>query len=130
MRIQMNKIQWRVRGVLAFASLLLLATSALGEDSSINYPVKRTVIGNVMSVSLPADKGGNGEIMVNEKIYRVSPRTVMVDENESKTQLEHFRPGNWVYMIVDLYRDYREALFIGPSSNPRNGPVQNQHGNR
>lgn len=122
MRFQMNKNQWRVRGALAVAGLVLLATSALAEDSSMTYPVKRMVIGTVMSVLLPAGEGKDGEIMVSEKSYRVSSRTVMVDGNERKTQLDHFKPGNWVYMVVDLYRDHREALFIGPSSDPRKGP--------
>jgi hypothetical protein len=121
MRFQMNKNLWKVRGALAVAALALLATSALADDSSITYPVKRMVIGTVMSVLLPADKGRDGEIMVSEKTYQVSSRTVMVDENERKTQLDHFKLGNWVYMIVDLYRDHREVMFIGPSTDPSSG---------
>ena len=129
MRFQIEKNKWRVRGVLAIASLVLLATAALADDTSITYPAKRTVIGKVMSLSFPLSKGKDGEIVVNEKIYRVTSQTVMVDNNEKRTQMNYFLPGDWVYMVVDLYPNYREALFISPSSDPEKSKAQKPKGN-
>jgi hypothetical protein len=115
MNIQMNKFKWKVVGIGAIAGILFLSASLQAEEGSFTYPIKKHVTGNVMSVTPPLEKGKDGEIIVNERVYRVSPKTVMVDLGERNTGLNYFKIGTSVYMIVDVYKRYNEALFISPS---------------
>jgi hypothetical protein len=131
MKFQVNENKWRIGGMLAIAGMILFGTPALAGDASVKYPAKRIVTGHVMKIVPPFEKGRDGEIMVNEQIYRISTKTLLVDRNEKKTELDHFKVGNFVYMVVDLYADRREALFISPAEDPDNaGAKHDQNRNR
>lgn len=118
MKFQMNRFHWMGGCVVALAGVLLVGTTALGKDLSIKYPVKRFVTGRVMSITEPFEKGRDGEINVSEKVYRLSSKTVMVDRNEQQTALSSFNVGDWVYIVVNLYADHREILYMAPSEEP------------
>ena len=114
MKIQMSKLNWKTGVTLAIAVTILFGMTAKAVSSSFTYPINRHVTGIVMSVTLPLGKGEDGEIKVNEKTYRVSPNTVLVTLNSKTARLDYFKPGNQVYMIVNIYERYNEALYISP----------------
>ncbi|MBI1824083.1 MAG: hypothetical protein HY200_04470 [Nitrospirae bacterium] len=128
MKFQINKYRWRLGGALVLTGMFCFGSPVIAENAQVRYPVKRFVTGQVMSVSLPFEKGRNGEISVNEKVYRVLPKTVMVDQDEHKTALNFFEVGNWVYMVVELYPDHREALYIAPGHGQSEGPIPGLRG--
>ncbi|HXN05514.1 MAG TPA: hypothetical protein VN944_00450 [Nitrospiria bacterium] len=129
MKSRMNLIRWWMAGtLLAFSGMLSIGTSSLAGEPSIHYPVKRIVTGLVMSVTLPSEKGRDGEIMVGEKLYRLSSKTVMVDQNDHATDMKYFQEVAWVYMVVDLYKDHREVLFISPANPPVEHPAEMSEG--
>ncbi len=101
-------------GLMILTALILQGIPVFAGESSIKYPVERIVTGVVMEISPPFEKGRDGELNVDEKIYRITSRTVMVDEKEGKTDLDFFKTGDEVYMVVNLYADHREALFVSP----------------
>jgi hypothetical protein len=131
MKFQINENKWRTGAILAIAGMVLLGSPALAGDASVKYPAKRIVTGHVMKIDPPFEKGRDGEIMVNEKVYHISTRTLLVDQNEKKTELDHFKVGNFVYMVVDLYADHQEVLFISPAEDPNKARAkQDQNRNR
>jgi len=114
MRIEFNRVRLKIGSVCLLFLLGLPGYSVFAGESTIHYPVKRIVTGEIMSVSPPFEKGRDGEINVSEKSYRITSRTVLVDAKEKKTDLSYFKAGQSVYMVVDLFADHREALFISP----------------
>jgi hypothetical protein len=111
--LKMNQTRKFWSAVVLIGFLLGVAT-VQAEESKAKFPQKRHVVGNVMSVTLPSGPGQDGEINVSEKVYRVTPKTLLLDQEQEKTTLDAFKPGTRVYMIVDLFESYREALYIAP----------------
>ncbi|MFI5303997.1 MAG: hypothetical protein ACHQYP_04305 [Nitrospiria bacterium] len=115
MKFRINELKWKMGGICAIVALIFFGAPAQADNTSFTYPIKRHVTGLVMSVTLPLGKGLDGAINVNEKTYRVSSSTLMVNLNEKRTNLNYFRTIGKVYMIVNIYETYNEALFISPA---------------
>lgn len=127
MKLLGTEKKWKRAAILAVAGICLFGAAALAEDSKtpIQYPVKRIVRGMIMSAPASAGRGGYVILDVNEKLYHVTSQTIMVDEYDRKTDLNHFKQGGWVYMVVELYSDHKDALFIAPISGPDQDPAGN-----
>jgi hypothetical protein len=112
MGIQKNHSKWKLGGWVILIALLFVCAPTQAENNSFKYPIKKHVSGTVMSVKPGFGEGRDGEIEVNERIYRVTSKTVMVDLNDTNVSLDYFKVGRKVSMVVDVYQRYNEALFI------------------
>jgi hypothetical protein len=116
MKSKKNSPNWKIEGFAVVTALIFFCAPVSAGNSSFSYPIKKHVTGTVMSVTPSIGKGRDGEIEVNERIYRVSDKTVMVDLNESEATLAYFKIGKKVSMIVNIYKQYNEALYIAPNT--------------